>query len=113
MGEFVHAILTLTPQSTVGMGEFVHAILTLTPQSTVGMGEFVHAILTLTPQSTVGMGELTNFLTGKGCDLAEATTCFQELDTDGEGGADITYCLAVSYNVNNLISESILFRWYA
>ncbi len=63
------------------------------------------------------MGEFVNFLTGKGCDLAEATTCFQELDTDGEGGADITYCLAVSYmyspNVNNLISESSLFRWYA
>ncbi|XP_064406559.1 zinc finger ZZ-type and EF-hand domain-containing protein 1-like isoform X2 [Halichondria panicea] len=51
-------------------------------------------------ESIVGMGEFVNFLTGKGCDLAEATTCFQELDTEGEGGTDITYCLAVLKNNN-------------
>ncbi len=79
------------------MGECVHVILPLTPQSTVSVGECVHIILPLTPQSIVGMGEFVNFLTGKGCDLAEATTCFQELDTEGEGGTDITYCLAVSF----------------
>ena len=79
------------------MGECVHVILPLTPQSTVSVGECVHVILPLTPQSIVGMGEFVNFLTGKGCDLAEATTCFQELDTEGEGGTDITYCLAVSF----------------
>ncbi len=97
MGECVHVILPLTPQSTVSVGECVHVILLLTPQSTVSVGECVHVILPLTPQSIVGMGEFVNFLTGKGCDLAEATTCFQELDTEGEGGTDITYCLAVSF----------------
>ncbi len=42
------------------------------------------------------MSEFVNFLSGKGCGVPEATTCFQELDSEGEGGIDVTYCLAVS-----------------
>ena len=41
--------------------------------------------------------EFVDYLVGKGCGQQEATTSFEELDTEGEGMVDVTYCLSVGH----------------
>ena len=47
-------------------------------------------------QTTVNLVQFVDFLTGKGSSKEQAIDAFGEMDTEGEGTVDVTFCLSVN-----------------